>query len=143
MEKCGGRHVYRDGGGDALARRNAGGVVLGAQRAACIDGGAVGCVNCGLRPRWQAGAYFKPRAAPAALRNRRLCKACRCQLAAARAPPEGKVERAAVVRPRAPPLHAPRTLVKCQCRVSVASRTLKLSVAQILRLQGDYFKLDN
>lgn len=37
------------------------------------------------------------------------------------AAPEGKVERGAVVRPRAPPLHAPRTpvkclLVSCQCR---------------------------
>lgn len=37
----------------------------------------------------------------------------------------------------------PATSVKCQCRVSVASRTLKLSVAQVLRLQWDYFKLDN
>lgn len=68
---------------------------------------AGGCVNAGCGPVgrgsvFQAGA----RAAPTALRNRRLCKARRCQLAPARAPPEGKVERSAVARPRAPSLHA-------------------------------------
>ncbi|KAJ0173686.1 hypothetical protein K1T71_010835 [Dendrolimus kikuchii] len=78
------------------------------------------CVNCGLRqrPRWQSGRVFQAEllAAPTALRNRRLCKAYRCQQAAVRAlPPEGKVERAAVaqLRPRAPPVHGPRTSVKC------------------------------
>lgn len=45
--------------------------------------------------------------------------------ALARTPPEGKVERAAVERMRAPPPHAPHAApVKCQCRVSVTSRTL-------------------
>uniref|UniRef100_A0A2A4JAW5 Uncharacterized protein n=1 Tax=Heliothis virescens TaxID=7102 RepID=A0A2A4JAW5_HELVI len=101
----------------------------GAGEPAAARGGSTGLAGgCGLRqpaarPRWQRGRVFQagPRAAPTALRNRRLCKACRCQLAAARVPPEGKVERGAVVRARAPPLHAPRTPVKClpvscQCR---------------------------
>lgn len=53
------------------------------------DGGhgrGPGCVNWQCRgPVARAAAYFEPCAAPSALRNRRLCKPCRCQLAAARA----------------------------------------------------------
>lgn len=50
-----------------------------------------------------------PPAAPTALRNRRLCKVCPLPTrgAARTPPPEGKVERDAVLWPRAPPLHAP------------------------------------
>lgn len=88
---------------------------------------------------FQAGA----RAAPTALRNRRLCKARRCQLAAARTPPEGKVERGAVVRPRAPPLHARGPSVVPLSVVSVSLLERQFCVAQVPRLQRDYFKLDN
>lgn len=60
------------------------------------------------RPLCETGGYARR----AAANSRPLVRRCA---------PEGKVERVAVVRPRAPPLHAPWTpvkcpLVSCQCR---------------------------
>lgn len=105
-------------------------------------GGRAGSVaSTGRGPVGRAGAYFKRLAAP---RRRRFAKPPVMQGAPlpTRAPPEGKVERGAVVRPRAPPLHAPR-LSEVPSVVLVPLLERWNSVAQVLRLQRDYFKLDN
>lgn len=61
-----------------------------------------------LGPVGRAGAYFKP--GPRCTERRPLCEtvgyARRAAANSRLAPPEGKVERGAVVRPRAPSLHA-------------------------------------
>ncbi|CAH0756335.1 unnamed protein product [Diatraea saccharalis] len=64
-------------------------------------------------PVGRAGAYFKRLALHCAAAGVHFAKPSVMQgvplpTRAARAPPEGKVERGAVVRSHAPPLHAPR-----------------------------------
>lgn len=97
-----------------ISRRNSGGATgkgSGARRrrvaCRCRLGAARRVASGALRPRWQSRRrVFQSSALHRTLRNRRLCKARRCQFAARYTAPEGKVERGAVVRPRAPPLHA-------------------------------------
>lgn len=85
-----------------------------------------GCVNCGLRPRWQSGRVFQAPhctdrfAKPSVMQGVPLPTRGRSRTAGRKSGTRrsGAAARAASARPATP--------VKCQCRVSVASRTLKV-----------------